>query len=309
VSQQLTIVLSLLLCAGVVTFLLDARQRRIDRHLAVALPTPDEASLPRSIRRAPPESSWVFLHRLANYRPGAAGPLRPEFVLLAGGLAAAGVIYANDFVGFSTLYASLAAVVAAVFVVRGLFGWQQRRLANQLFRQLPDTLQMVTSAVRSGVPVNEAFRTIAREMAQPTAGQFAVVCNEMSLGRPGEEALDGVYRRSGVTEYAMFAVTIAVQTQSGGRLTETLQTLADTVRERVVLSGRAKALAADPIFSARALSIAPFVVFGLLSKLNPDTVDLLFTDPIGKKLLAYALGSVLVGIVVIRWMVRRDTSL
>src|SRR5262249_31371423 len=158
-------------------------------------------------------------------------------------------------------------------------GWQQRRVAGQLFRQLPDTIQLVTSAVRSGLPVNEAFRTIAREMMQPTAGQFAIVCNEMSLGSPAEEALDGVYRRTGVPEYAMFAVTLAVQAQSGGRLTETLQTLGDTVRERVVLSARARALAADPIFSAKALSIAPFVLTALLWKLNPQVVDLLFTDP------------------------------
>src|SRR5207245_7311157 len=72
----------------------------------------------------------------------------------------------------------------AAMVVRGLFGWQQRRLANQLFRQLPDTIQLVTSTVRSGLPVNEAFRTISREMPQPTAGQFAIVCSELSqIGR------------------------------------------------------------------------------------------------------------------------------
>ena len=87
---------------------------------------------------------------------------------------------------------TLAAAFVAVMVVRGLFGWQRRRLADQLFRQLPDTVSMVTSAVRSGLPVNEAFRAIAREMPQPTAGQFAIVCNELALGRPPEEAVEGI---------------------------------------------------------------------------------------------------------------------
>jgi pilus assembly protein TadC len=127
-------------------------------------------------------------------------------------------------------------------VVRGLFGWQQRRLANQLFRQLPDTIELVTSTVRSGLPVNEAFRTISHEMPQPTAGQFAFVCSELSLGRPPEEAVEDVYRRTQVAEYRMFAVTLAVQMKSGGSLTETLQTLGDTVRQRVALAARAKAL-------------------------------------------------------------------
>jgi tight adherence protein B len=193
--------------------------------------------------------------------------------------------------------------------VRGLFGWQQRRIANQLFRQLPDTIELVTSTVRAGLPVNESFRTIAREMPQPTAGQFAIVCSELSLGRPPEEAIEAVYRRTLVAEYAMFAVTLAVQAKSGGSLAETLQTLAETVRQRVALAARAKALAGEVIFSSRALSAAPLIVGGLLYWINPQTVDQLFYDPTGNVLLAYAVASVLVGHFVIRWMIRRETAL
>src|SRR5215471_11589015 len=155
------IVLLLVICAAGMTLLFDARQRRIDRQLAIALPTSHSASLP-SIRRLQVESRWLFLHRLTNYKPGIAYGLRPEFVLLAGVIAAAAIFCASSLLGFSILYVSLAAVIVAVMVMRGLFGWQQRRLANQLFRQLPDTIQLVTSTVRSGLPVHEAFRTISR---------------------------------------------------------------------------------------------------------------------------------------------------
>jgi tight adherence protein B len=302
------IVLLLLICAAGMTLWLDARQRRIDRQLAIALPTSHSASLP-SIRRLQVESRWLFLHRLANYRSGIAYDLRPAYVLLAGVIAAAGIFYANSLLGFSMLYVSLAAAIVAIMVVRGLFGWQQRRLANQLFRQLPDTIQLVTSTVGSGLPVQEAFRTISHEMPQPTAGQFAIVCSELSLGRPPEEALEDVYRRTQVAEYGMFAVTLAVQMKSGGRLSETLQTLGDTVRQRVALAARAKALAGEVIFSSRALSCAPLIVGGLLYSINPQSIDLLFHDPTGRTLLAYAVASVLIGSLVIRWMVRRDTAI
>lgn len=302
------IVLLLLLCAAGMTLLLDARQRRIDRQLEIALPTSHSASL-LSIRRLQVESRWQFLHRLANYRAGIAYDLRPAYVLLAGVIAAAAIFYANTLLDFSMLYVSLAAVILAIMVVRGLFGWQQRRLANQLFRQLPDTIQLVTSTVRSGLPVHEGFRTISREMPQPTAGQFAIVCSELSLGRPPEEALEDVYLRTRVAEYGMFAVTLAVQMKSGGRLSETLQTLGDTVRERVALAARAKALAAEVIFSSRALSCAPLIGGVLLYWVNPKTVDLLFYDPTGRMLLAYAVASVLIGSLVIRWMIRRQTTI
>ena len=131
----------------------------------------------------------------------------------------------------------------------------------------------------------------------------------MALGKPPEEAVEGIYQRTQVAEYGFFAVTLGVQMKSGGGLAETLQTLGDTVRQRVGLAARAKALAGEVIFSARALSLAPFIVGGLLYLINPELVDLLFTDPTGRNMLAYAGTSVLIGTLVMRWMVRRDTTL
>jgi len=304
----LIIILLLLMCTAIGTLLLDAREQSIERQLAIVLQTSDAASLP-SLRRSQAGSRWRFLHRLVNYKAEIPYVLNPAYVLLGGVVAAAAIFFANNQLGFSSFYASLAAAIGAIMVVRGLFGWQQRRFASQLFRQLPDTIELVTSTVRSGLPMNEAFRTISREMPQPTAGQFAIVCSELSLGRPPEEALEAVYRRTQVAEYGMFAVTLGVQMKSGGSLSETLQTLADTVRQRVAIAGRAKALAGEAIFSSRALSCAPAIIGGLLYWLNPRSVDLLFYHPIGRTLLAYAIASVVVGSLVLRWMVRRETAL
>lgn len=301
-------VLVLAMCAAANSLWIDARERRMHRQLAVALPASHPASLP-SIRRLESGSRSLLLHRLANYRPEMVHAFHPAYVLLASAIAVAAVFYANHLLGFPVLYGSIAAAIFAIVVVRGLFGWQQRRFANQLFRQLPDTIQLVTSTVRSGLPVHEAFRTIAREMPQPTAGQFAIVCSEVNLGRPPEEAVEAVYRRTQVAEYAMFAVTLAVQLKSGGSLAETLQTLGDTVSQRVALAARAKALAGEVIFSSRALTVSPLIAGALLYAANPMNVDLLFSDPTGNKLLAYAIASVLIGHFVISWMVRRETEL
>jgi tight adherence protein B len=308
-EQVLTVsILMLLVCAAGITLLLDARQRRMDRRLETALPV-SHAEIETSIRRLETKSRAAFLYRLVNYRPQIPYALRPVYVVLAGTISVVAIFYANRLFGYSTLFVSVVAAVVAVMVMRGLFKWQQRRFAHQLFRQLPDTIQLVTSTVRSGLPVQEAFRTIARDMPEPTAGQFKIVCSEMVLGRPAAEAIESVYRRTQVAEYAIFAVTLGVQLKSGGSLAETLLTLGDTISQRVALAARAKALAGEVIFSSRALSVAPVLIGGLLYMISPSSVDMLFTDPTGNKLLGYAIGSVVVGHFVIRWMIQRETAL
>jgi len=301
-------VLMLLMCAAAISLWLDVREKRMGRQLEIALPASPSASLP-SIRRSEAGSRRQLLYTLINYRAEIPYAWHSVYAVLAGIITAAAIFYANRLLGFSILIVSFAAAIMAILVVRGLFGWQERHFATQLFRQLPDAIQLVTSTVRSGLPVNEAFRTIARDMPQPTAGQFAIVCSELSLGRPPEEAIEAVYRRTRVAEYGIFAMTLAVQLKSGGSLAETLQTLGETVNQRVALAARAKALAAEVIFSSRALSFMPLIVGGLLYWMNPQSIDLLFYDPTGNVLLIYAIASVLTGHFVISWLIRRETAL
>jgi tight adherence protein B len=302
------ILLVLLVCAAASTLWLDARQRRMNRQVETALPK-SQIDIETSIRRLETRSRAAFLQRLVNYRPGIPYALHPAYVLLAGALVAATIFYLNRLFSYPEALVSMVAAILALMVMRGLFGWQQRRFANQLFRQLPDTIQLVTSTVRSGLPVQEAFRTIARDMPEPTAGQFKIVCSELALGRPAAEAVENIYRRTQVAEYAIFAVTLAVQLKSGGSLAETLLTLGDTITQRVALAARAKALAGEVIFSSRALSLSPLIIGGLLYSISPTSITPLFTDPTGQKLLAYAVGSVVAGHFVIRWMIRRETAL
>src|SRR5436190_2632715 len=134
-SFVINIVLGLLICAAAVSLWLDARERRINRQLAIALPTSDSANLP-SIRRLQAGSRGQLLHRLANYNAEIAYAWHPAYVLLAGVIAAAAIFYANSLLKFPNVYASLTAAIVAIMVVRGMLGWQQRRLANQLFQLL-----------------------------------------------------------------------------------------------------------------------------------------------------------------------------
>ena len=307
IATVVVLLLIMILCP--VVWVLDARKQQINRQLAIAMPASPTASSTPSLRRQQKQTKWQSVHRLVNYSSEVVYDVPALYVALAGVVAALAVCYAGLFVGISLTYMAMIGLGAAIMVMRFVFGWQQFRFRNRLFQQLPDVVELVTSTVRAGLPIVEAFKVIAREMPEPTSGQFALVCNEVSFGTPPEEAMENVYRRTKVTEYGMFAVTLAVQLKSGGSLAETLQTLGHTVRQRVGLAARAKALAGEVIFSARALAASPFVVGGFLYLLSPQSIDKLFVDPTGRILLGYAGTSILTGVLTIRWMIRRETSI
>src|SRR4051794_33392467 len=115
------IILLLLMCAAAVTLLLDARERRVERQLAIVLPLSHTAASLPSLRRSQVGSRWRFLYRLANYKAEIPYDWNPAYVLLAGAIAAAAILFANSLLGFSSLHVSFAAGIVAIMVVRGLF--------------------------------------------------------------------------------------------------------------------------------------------------------------------------------------------
>ena len=302
-----TLALIAVLLAGAVVLHLDRKQRQYDQQmsLVVTLSQQDVALAdPRSIRREKIrlQRLRVLARNLFRYDPNCPDAYTvpvPLVVLIGPVLGVASGMFASTALAESTSIAI--GCLVTIGSIRGLFGWQRDRYANKLRRQLPDALQFVVNAVRAGFPVTEALRGITRETPEPTRGQFNQVLNEIALGRSASDALLGLFQRTGVTEYAIFAVTLAVQTKSGGHLAETIQTLAETVRERITLAARAKALAGEGTVSATILSILPVVTGIALTVIRPDYLQPLFTDPRGRRLFFMGVASLLAGI----WTMRR----
>lgn len=208
---------------------------------------------------------------------------------------------------FSLPLSVLGGVVTVLLVVRFLFRWQSTRFTAKLRRQLPDAIELLVSVTSAGLPVSEGFRTIAREMPEPTADEFRRIIAEIALGAPVDEALRTLHRRTRVPEYAILAVTLAVQARSGGRLAETISTLADTVRQRMGIVARARALAGEAKLSAIILAILPIVGAGAMSLTQPGFLVPLFNDPRGQRLLFIAIVTLTLGIITMRQLIRGAT--
>lgn len=191
---------------------------------------------------------------------------------------------------------------------RLVFGAIHARRADALYRQLPDALGMVVRAVRAGIPVVEALRTVSREVPDPTGGEFRRLSDQLAIGIPMEEALRVLARRSGLPEYRFFAVALTLQNSAGGNLTETLDNLADVVRKRVATRQRGHALASQARASAYVLSAVPVFAAAALLVINPGYVLLLFQDARGNMVLLAAIASLGIGLGTMKAIIRRSLS-
>jgi tight adherence protein B len=198
--------------------------------------------------------------------------------------------------------------IISVAIVRRYYRWCNQRRLTALYEQFPDVLAMLVRAVRVGIPIVEGIRSVARESPHPTDQEFGVVVDQMVVGVRLEEALHALAERNQLPEYRFFATALALQSETGGAVSETLELLADVIRKRVALRGHAQALASEARTSIYILAALPVFSGGALALLNPEYIGILFTDPAGQKVFTMALISLATGIFAMRTIVRRSLS-
>jgi tight adherence protein B len=179
---------------------------------------------------------------------------------------------------------------------------------DQIFVQIPDAIGLMVRAIRAGLPVGEAFRSVATELASPLRDEFGRLLGDVAIGRPIDQAMMRLYRRTGLTEFSFLAVTLGMQAQTGGNLAETLDNLADIVRKRVAMAKRAKALAAEARMQAGILMALPFIAVLAMSQIQPFYTHQLFGTPTGQRMALIGLGFSFTGFLIIRWMIKKAGS-
>ena len=289
-----------------------ARRREIriraalDRHermTFVDLLDPGDVVSKPSAEETPPLPSRVFGY---NSRRLDLYPIHPTIVMM---IALPVAVLVACIV--SALGGKLAFLLAPVFwplLTRMQFGrWHSKRLST-LFQQFPDALAMVVRGVRVGVPVSEAVNIVSAEGPVPTAGEFARVGEQIAIGVPLDEALRVMAERNDLPEYRFFATALALQGQTGGNLSETLDGLADTIRKRVAARARGYALAAEARTSANVLTALPLLLFIALWFMNPRYVGTLISDHTGRMVLGAAVFMLGFGVMTMRTLIRKSLS-
>lgn len=178
------------------------------------------------------------------------------------------------------------------------FGWllfKRSRRFKKFGKQLPDAMELVARALRSGHSLNSALKVVVDELSDPISKEFNIAFEEQNLGIPIEDALKHVYLRVPNMDYKFFAMAVAIQRQSGGDLAEILDKIGRIIRDRFRILGQVQALTGEGRISGIVLMALPLALFVAVWRLNPDYVMLLFTDELGRKMVAVAVVLQIIG--------------
>jgi tight adherence protein B len=200
----------------------------------------------------------------------------------------------------------------AVTVTFGILGWFVPRLwltrrqsarLKAFNNQLGDTIGLMSNSLRSGLSLVQSMEMISREAEPPIAEEFRRVVREIGLGVGPQEALLHLGRRVDSDDLELLITAILVQFEIGGNLSRILDSIANTIRERVKLQGEIRTLSAQGRMSGYILSGMPAAIGGLLMLIAPSYMGALFTPGPWIALPAIAVTGVVMGSLVIRKLV------
>jgi tight adherence protein B len=224
-----------------------------------------------------------------------------KFFIISGAMALGGSVAAAvsglhpAFIPAFTITTGLLPLVWLIF--------RRRRRMKKFGKQLPDALELVARALRAGHSLAAGFNLVAGEMAAPISTEFQRVYEEQNLGISLDDALLNLTNRMPNLDLKFFATAVILQRQTGGDLAEILDKIGSLVRERFKIFGQVQALTGEGRLSGIVLLALPPMLFLAVYYLNPDYVMVLFTDPMGKKMLAGGVIMQLLGALVIRKIV------
>ncbi len=197
----------------------------------------------------------------------------------------------------------MAAIVflVALILPDGFLNMKRKARVKQFDDQLGDAIGVLSNSLKAGYSFLQAVSSVAREMPDPISLEFRRLLKELSLGMDSDQALRNLVERVPSEDLQLMITAIMIQKETGGNLSEILDNIASTIRERIQLGGEIRALTAQGRMTGIIVGSMPLFLMGILYMADPSYLMLLFTHPIGKMLMMMAVGNEILGI----WFIRK----
>jgi tight adherence protein B len=196
-----------------------------------------------------------------------------------------------------------AAFVTGLGLPRWALGFLAKRRIKRFTSEFPNATDIIVRGIKSGLPVHECLKVIAKEMPQPLSGEFQRLVEGLGMGQSIDEALEKVYARMPTSEVRFFAIVLAIQQKTGGNLAEALGNLSNVLRGRKMMVEKIKAMSGEAVASAAIIACLPPGVMILVQLSTPSYMKPLITDPRGHMMLLAGAFWMACGVFVMRKMI------
>ena len=221
-----------------------------------------------------------------------------EFVMIQVGLLVGVALLSLWRFGFAPQF--VIAGVAAYLVPMRVVRWRQSRRLKAFNSRLPDTLSLLSNALKAGLSLPQAIEAVAQNAGAPIGDELKRVIQETKLGTSTPAALLNMVRRVGSEDLDLIVTAISIQSSVGGNLARILDGISHTIRQRVQMKSQIGAMTAQMRASGWIITLLPFIVAAILNVITPSYFGIMFTEPLGRLLLGMATVSIVIGNLFVR---------
>jgi len=195
------------------------------------------------------------------------------------------------------------ALIFGLGLPRWIVGFLGKSRMKKFSLEFPNAVDVIVRGIKSGLPVHECFKIIARESPAPLGPEFQTLVEGLGVGLTLEQALEKMYGRMPTSELRFFTIVIAIQQKTGGNLAEALGNLSAVLRARRMMGEKIKALSSEALASAGIIASLPPAVMTMVMFTTPSYMMPLFTDFRGNFMLLMAALLMATGIFVMKRMI------
>ena len=205
--------------------------------------------------------------------------------------------------GLPILVVVCIALIFGLGLPRWIVGFLGKSRMKKFSLEFPNAVDVIVRGIKSGLPVHECFKIIARESPAPLGPEFQTLVEGLGVGLTLEQALEKMYGRMPTSELRFFTIVIAIQQKTGGNLAEALGNLSAVLRARRMMGEKIKALSSEALASAGIIASLPPAVMTMVMFTTPGYMMPLFNDFRGNFLLLIAAVLMSTGIFVMKRMI------
>jgi tight adherence protein B len=228
-----------------------------------------------------------------------------QFFLISAGIGT-GFFVLGMFGGMGLLVSLLLGFAGAFGVPRWLLSFWKKRRQSKFLSNFPDAVDVIVRGIKAGLPLGDCIRIIAAEAPEPVRTEFKSIVETQAIGMPLGEACGKLHERMHLPEANFFGIVVAIQSKSGGNLSEALGNLSRVLRDRKRMAAKIQAMSMEAKASAVIIAALPFAVMILVYITSPSYIELLWTTPMGRMMMAACVVWMLIGTMVMKKMINFD---